>query len=630
MPVFAAIVASVAVSLVWQPLLFVLAALLIGILLHFQQKYRRHQQKSVMYDILLEQAFDGVFIRSPQGIILDGNTGACEMLQMPREEILGRHISEFVTPESAEKQRHLLQRGLYEGEISSSEITLLSKSGAPRYVEVTVRPLSDGHVLGIMKDITGYKQAYIAQQENAALYRLLFEASNDAVFLHDMSGTILEVNERAVRMLGYNRQELCQMSIDDLVPTGELRLAGPSKWFNEGVRFETLKKHKAGHLIPVEGSGRLVQIGDKDRILLSLRDITDRKKAEKQLRESEDRYRRLVESSPNPIVVHQNGKIVYVNQAMVKLSGVQSAQELIDNEIVTIIPQGNQITAAREDQFHRADGTMLDVEISGVPMIYEGHPASLVVIRDLTHQKQAKQHQLELMLERERINVLQQFITNASHDLKTPLSTIKLQVYLAKKGMDNPAHMPRIVEKLDTQVQHLEKLVDDLFRMSTLDRNEVLFEFKPLQVNTLMKPIMDAHASALEDKNLTVTVDLQDTLPEISGDYSQLFTALSSLVQNAITYTASEGSIQLRTRAANGHLYMEVQDSGIGIRPDELPHIFERFYRGDQARSTRGTGLGLAIAQKIVEAHHGKIEVESTVGEGSLFRICLPLSNEPH
>lgn len=475
------------------------------------------------------------------------------------------------------------------------------------------------------------------RKENATLYHLLFEASNDAVFLHDIGGSIVEVNERAVDLLGYTREELLQMSIADLVPTGELRLAGTSQWFDDGVRFETLKKHKDGRLIPVEGSGRHVQMGGKNRILLSLRDITDRKKAEKQLRESEERYRRLVEYSPNAIAVHQEFKVVYVNRALIQLMGAKSADDLLQKSVLDIIhadyrevgiQRARQIyedgkpAEALEEKIRRLDGTVLDVEISGVPITYQGQPATLVVVRDLTHQKQAEKHRLELMLERERINVLQQFIANASHDLKTPLSTIKLQVFLAQKSP--PENLPKIIGKLEAQVLQLEKLVEDLFKMSDLDRNAVTFNFQPLQVNTLLKPLTDAYTSALQEKTITLTLQTDAPLPDVLADQTHLYNALSNILNNAIAYTRGGGKIQIRTRAVQNQVCIEVLDSGIGITPEELPHIFERFYRGDKARSTRGTGLGLSIALKIVEAHHGKIEVESTVGVGSLFRICLP------
>ncbi len=475
------------------------------------------------------------------------------------------------------------------------------------------------------------------RKENATLYHLLFEASNDAVFLHDIGGSIVEVNERAVHLLGYTREELLQMSIADLVPTGELRLAGSSQWFDDGVRFETLKKHKEGHLIPVEGSGRHVQIGGKNRILLSLRDITDRKKTEKQLRESEERYRRLVEYSPNAIAVHQDFKVVYVNRALIQLMGARSADDLLQKSVLDTIhadyreigvKRARQIyedgtpAEALEEKIQRLDGSILDVEISGVPITYQGRPATLVVVRDLTHQKQAEKHRLELLLERERINVLQQFIDNASHDLKTPLTTIKLQVFLAQKSP--PEKLPTIMGKLDEQVLQLEKLVEDMIKMSSLDKNEVAFNFQPLQVNTLLKPLMDAYTTALQSKTITLTVQTDDPIPDVLADYAHLYTALSNIFSNAVAYTRGGGKIQIRTYTRQNEVCIDVLDSGIGIVPEELPRIFERFYRSDKARSTRGTGLGLSIALKIIEAHHGKIEVESTVGVGSLFRICLP------
>jgi signal transduction histidine kinase len=128
------------------------------------------------------------------------------------------------------------------------------------------------------------------------------------------------------------------------------------------------------------------------------------------------------------------------------------------------------------------------------------------------------------------------------------------------------------------------------------------------------------------DKQLQLALDLADDLPPAQVDAVELGTALMNLVENAVRYTDPGASVTVRTRAERDCVLIEVSDTGIGIGQDDLPHIFERFYRADKARSTEtgGVGLGLAIALKIVEAHKGRIDVESVPGEGSTFRVALP------
>jgi two-component system phosphate regulon sensor histidine kinase PhoR len=247
------------------------------------------------------------------------------------------------------------------------------------------------------------------------------------------------------------------------------------------------------------------------------------------------------------------------------------------------------------------------------------------VARDIADLKRTEKHQRELALERERVKVLHEFITNISHDLKTPLSIINTCLYVLERLTDPAAQK----DKLETIKQQTALLTHFMEEILTSARLESSFIPRRDRVN-LSHLLVGVEANLCPEaalKNLTVLKLMQDNVPDVPGDQVELERLLINLVHNAIRYTPPGGSITLKTFALTSHVVVEIADTGIGISQDDLPHIFEHFFRADTARSMEkaGTGLGLAIAKRIVEVHEGTIEVESTPGQGTTFRVSLPV-----
>ncbi len=246
--------------------------------------------------------------------------------------------------------------------------------------------------------------------------------------------------------------------------------------------------------------------------------------------------------------------------------------------------------------------------------------------------KSHKSHEVELALERERITLLQRFMGDVSHDLKTPLTAIRLSVHLLRRAQTE-ADRERHMQTIEQQSSRLGHLMDVLFQMSRLDKSATNeFTFGLIDINLLLAQVLAAHMPFIEHKGHTVRL-LPGNLVTIHGDTNQLDRTFSNLLMNAIHYTPENGIITWRTFMRDQQLYVELEDNGIGIDPADQPHIFERFYRGDKARSTEtgGVGLGLTIAEKIVQAHGGSIDFTSQPGAGSVFRVSFPAAlNQPH
>ncbi|MBC7871906.1 MAG: PAS domain-containing protein [Chitinophagaceae bacterium] len=250
------------------------------------------------------------------------------------------------------------------------------------------------------------------------------------------------------------------------------------------------------------------------------------------------------------------------------------------------------------------------------------------VARDITKLKETEKQSREIAIERERIQVLKEFIANISHDLRTPLSVINTSLYLLEKLTD-PQKQQDKLGIIKQQAALLERLIVDILTMFRLE-NISQSSRNPVDCNNLLLNICENLQSSAHEKQIVMTLNMAENLPKLVGDQDDLNRMLTNLVQNAITYTDSGGQVMVTTyqyHPANS-LVVEIADTGRGISPKDLTHIFDHFYRVDKARSVEkgsgSTGLGLSIARRIVELHGGKIEVESVLEQGSIFRVFLP------
>ena len=230
--------------------------------------------------------------------------------------------------------------------------------------------------------------------------------------------------------------------------------------------------------------------------------------------------------------------------------------------------------------------------------------------------------QLQEMIHRQRM-----FIANASHELRGPLTSIKLrtEALLDNKEMP-PAQRERFLAEVDREVDRLRRMAERLLDLSRLHIRPDVRPFQVVSLTRILQDTLEVIGPRARQQNVTLEADIPQHLPPVHGDAEDLSELFLNLLDNAVKYTPSGGRVRVRARAENQHILVEVADTGEGIPPDDLPHIFEPFYRVDKARSRRigGSGLGLAIVKTIVEAHGGTIGVESTPGAGTTFYVTLP------
>lgn len=224
--------------------------------------------------------------------------------------------------------------------------------------------------------------------------------------------------------------------------------------------------------------------------------------------------------------------------------------------------------------------------------------------------------------------VRRDFVANVSHEFKTPLTAIQgFAETLLAGALDDPQNRVRFLEIILEHSRRLARLTDDLLKLSKMDADRLDLEVRRISVTPFVQSCVETSQRLAAEKDLRISVNLQDSVPDIAADRRRLAEVLQNLLDNAIQYTPSGGQIMVSTSANGDEVTFTVSDTGIGIPQVDQPRIFERFYRVDVARSREvgGTGLGLSIAKHLVEAHGGRIWVDSEVGRGSQFHFTVPL-----
>ncbi len=231
-------------------------------------------------------------------------------------------------------------------------------------------------------------------------------------------------------------------------------------------------------------------------------------------------------------------------------------------------------------------------------------------------------NRMALALEQQQ-RLRRQLMADIAHELRTPLSVIQAHVEALMDGIFPPT--AENLQPIHEQTLLLSRLINDLRELSLAEAGELQMTLEPLDLGHLARKVVSGMQSTAQERNIRLHIKVEDPLPLVKGDAQRLEQVLLNLLSNALRYTPPGGDVFVRVWHEREQVFCQVRDTGPGIRPEDLPHVFERFWRADRsrARSTGGTGLGLAIARKWLEAHGGRIWAESTPGQGAVFTFVL-------
>jgi two-component system phosphate regulon sensor histidine kinase PhoR len=323
------------------------------------------------------------------------------------------------------------------------------------------------------------------------------------------------------------------------------------------------------------------------------------------------------------LAVNAEGRIAFANTAAERLF-LRSQEELVGNPFVWVMPNEQVIEglrSSREDG--RREVCLIErpnrqyLQAITTPIIGGGEWAALAVFHDLTDVKRVEQ-------------VRRDFVANVSHELRTPLASIKSVIETLTGGALKDEKAARdFLSRADAEVDRLAQTVEELLELSRIESGEVPLAQQPVEMGQILASAVERLRPQAERKGLSLTLEVARDLPPVIGDADRLARAAANLIHNAIKFTPAGGSVRVSAALAGDGVTVEVSDTGIGIAPEELPRVFERFYKGDRARGGAGTGLGLAIVKHTVEAHGGAVSAESESGRGSTFSFSIPAAPPP-
>lgn len=446
---------------------------------------------------------------------------------------------------------------------------------------------------------------------------------------------ILKVNDATRRLYGYSNAEFENMKLPQLwyehreseAALQQIRDYPASFFYYRGLRRH---RTKWGDLLQVEIMGQdMLYNGRQARVGLIL-DVTERKRAEEALRESEERYRELVELSPDAIFIETERNIAFVNSACVKLLGAASPADLLGRRAADFIHpdyreqiaerrtrmlEENRSQAPAPHKKLRLDGSAVDVEVKAAPFTYKGKKGSLVVARDITERKRTEEELAKTNAE------LEKFVLVASHDLQEPLRTTANAALLLDEGHGAKlgGEARELLGFIVSGVTHMRRMIDGLLVFSGIGEQPVV-------------PAATDSGAVVADVLANLRAIIQESgavidcgpLPTVRIDPSQLEQVFMNLVGNAIKFRgAGAPRIRIEAQRERSQWAFSVADNGIGINPVYFEKVFELFERLHGGGRYPGSGLGLAICKKIVERNNGRIWVESQEGKGSRFLFTL-------
>jgi two-component system phosphate regulon sensor histidine kinase PhoR len=324
------------------------------------------------------------------------------------------------------------------------------------------------------------------------------------------------------------------------------------------------------------------------------------------------------------IIVDAENTIQLINPAAQSMFGLKE-EEALGQQLVLIIRQyqlEELLTVSRKTA--QTQTTLLEIPARQqylqvtATQLGEALPGNTLLIL----QNQTRLRRLE--------TIRQDFISNISHELRTPLASLKALTDTLQEGaLEDPPAAKRFLGRMQTEVDAITQMVEELLELSRIESGRVPLNLTPVAPIELIEQATERLSAQAERAGVAIEIQCSDELPEVLADSKRLVQVLVNLLHNAIKFTPPGGKITLSARQQDNFVLFLVQDNGAGISADDLPRIFERFYKSDRARTGSGTGLGLAIARHTIEAHGGRIWAESIEGKGSTFYFTVPVATQP-
>ena len=623
-----------------------------------------HEQREWLR-VTLSSIGDAVITTDTKGSITYLNPVAVSLTGWTQEEAAGiplELVFKIINEETRQTVENPATRALREGLVVglANHTLLIAKDGTERAIDDSAAPIrnANGEVAGVVlvfRDVTDRREVERALRESEERFRLLVEGAEDyAIFMLDPKGNITSWNPGAERIKGYSAEEIIGQhfscfyapeKVEAGHPDQELEVAAAKGRFeDEGWR---LRKDGSRFWANVIITALRDERGKLKGFSKITRDRTEDLRKESQIHDSEVRFRRLFETAKDGILIldSSDGKITDANPYITELLGY-STDELIGKELWQIgLFQDIEASQAafqllQDEGYIRYHDLPLETksgrkaEVEFISNVYnvDHHAVIQCNIRDITERRQLERAEAQAEALADLHRRKDEFLAMLSHELRNPLAAITNAVQILDLQKDEHPLQEKAKTIIRRQAANLVVLVNDLLEVSRILGGRIQLHQEDLDARGIVQQAVETARPLIDQNKHELTVSLPTEPTWLHADALRLEEVIVNLLNNAVKYTPEGGHIWLSLQQEGDRIVLRIRDTGVGIVPDSLPHLFELFTQAPRSldRSQGGLGVGLAVVRKLVEMHGGTVEAQSAgPGKGSEFIVRLPVLSPP-
>ncbi|SPP63164.1 PAS domain S-box protein [Nitrospira lenta] len=604
---------------------------------------------SLRLDGIVQSAMDAIITSDERMQVLLFNEAAERMFQCPAREAIGQSVDKFLPARFRDAHRHHVEE-FGRSRVTSRKMGQLGKvmglraNGEEFPVEAAISHIVvEGKTLYtvILRDIAERLRAEEQLRGIEERSRLALEAGQLGAWEHDVATGLVQLDARAQAIyrcgtgVSLGTMIAC-VHPDDAHALQELmtsthRPDAPDARFTSEYRMQYPDGEVRWMVVRAQaffdGAGQGFRV---TRVVGTTQDVTARKRVEHLIRQSEERYRRLVAVSPYGILVVRADRIIFANDQALKLFGAVKAEEIVGRspfelfhpechdamrERAHALLGGSQVTPMVEERIVKQDGTPMDVEVSSAGFSDEEGPAILAMLRDISERKRLQ----ERLRKTERIAELGTVASGMAHEIGTPMNVILGRAeYLMDRVTDET--VKRGLQTIVAQVERITRVMNQLLAFARRKPSER----GPLFLRDVIENSVEMFQERLVKSRVQVEMQLDEACPRVQADADQMNQVLINLIMNAIHAMPDGGQLRIGMVPADDMVKLTVADTGHGIPQAVIAKVFTPFFTTKEFG--KGTGLGLTVVKGIIEEHHGSIVAESQEGQGTTFTILLPKS----
>ena len=627
---------------------------------------------------IVASSTDAIVTKDLNGIIHSCNQ-SCEQIFGYREaELVGRSVLVLIPPERHAEEDMILSKVRRGERIEHFETVRLAKDGRRLDISLSVSPIKDdsGNIIGVAKiarDITEQKRLERELAARQERLRVTLASIGDAVIASDLDGRVAFLNASAEAMTGWPASEALGRGLDEVFKIVNERtraaVQNPAHLVMRsgnvvGLANHTVLIHRDGSERPIADSAAPIRdsAGIVAGAVLVFRDVTEQRRAEDALAEQREWLETTLESIGDAVVATDvQARITFMNPVAENLTGWsfddarglastevfrivnERTRQPVDSPVQRVLAEGVVVGLANHTVLIAKDGMERPIDDSGAPIRNRnGRIVGVVLVfRDISARKRAEAERHNVAAERERLleseraarseaerasRVKDEFVAMVSHELRTPLNAILGWTHLMSQSRDDRDILVRGLDVIVRNTRVQAQLISDLLDVSRIVSGKLRLTIEKVDMKPLVESAIETVQQSAEAKHVSITKQIEVT-NAIAGDPSRIQQIIWNLLSNAVKFTPEGGSVVVGLRQRKFDVELTVSDTGVGIRPEFLPHIFERFEQGNPSITRRfgGLGLGLAIARHLVDLHGGTIDAQSEgEGKGARFTVVLP------